>query len=93
MNKAFSIVLLLSLTACDSRINGKHSDGGVVIYNFKAGGRVTMTVLGDATYYAYEQPDINHVNVLGPKGSLSFTQQADSTWLGPMDVKLTKVVR
>ncbi len=93
MNKAISIVLLFLLTACDSRIDGKHSDGGVVTYDFKAGGRVTMTVLGDASDYAYEQPDVNHVNVIGPKGSLSFTHQADGTWLGPMDVKLTKVVR
>jgi hypothetical protein len=42
---------------------------------------------------AYDQQDADHVKVNGPKDSLSFTRQADGTWLGPLDVKLTKVSR
>jgi hypothetical protein len=93
MRKTFPILFFLLLAACDSRIDGKHSDGGAVTYNFKSDGKVSVTILGDTAEMAYDQPDADHVKVIGPKGSLSFTRQADGTWLGPLDVKLTKLGR
>jgi hypothetical protein len=93
MNKTFPFLLLLLLTACDSRIDGKHSDGGAVTYDFKPGGKVAVTILGDTAEMTYDQQDVDHVKVNGPKGSLSFARQTDGSWLGPMAVKLTKVGR
>jgi hypothetical protein len=93
MNKFIPFLLFLLLAACDSRIDGKHSDGGAVTYDFKSDGKVSVTILGDTAEMAYDQQDADHVKVNGPKGSLSFTRQTDGTWLGPLDVKLTKVGR
>ena len=93
MKKNFPILFFILLTACDSRIDGKHSDGGAVTYDFKADGKVAVTILGDTLEMTYDQADADHVKVNGPKGSLSFARQADGTWQGPTDVKLSKVAR
>jgi hypothetical protein len=79
MKKTFPILFFLLLTACDSRIDGKHSDGGAVTYDFKSDGKVSVTILGDTAEMAYDQQDADHVKVNGPKDSLSFTRQADGT--------------
>lgn len=93
MNKTYPFLLCLLLTACDSNISGNYSDGGAVTYDFKPERKVSVTILGDTAEMTYDQQDADHVRVNGPKGSLSFTRQQDGTWLGPMDVKLTKAAR
>lgn len=93
MKRFFWLLPCLILYACDSGISGKYSDGGAVTYDFRNEGKVLVTILGRMSEMTFDQQDADHVRVNGPKGSLSFTRQQDGAWLGPMQVKLTRVGR